>query len=88
MTDLTYGQRRVRLDFNPNGNQKVNDVKLKFAALIDEMVYHGIPRKSELPDAPDSIEYNLRADEINRLIATTNTKLEDACMWAIKVLTA
>ena len=35
MKDLTEGERRVRLSFNPGGNKEVDELKRKAAQLID-----------------------------------------------------
>jgi hypothetical protein len=35
MENLTFGQKAVGLTFNPSGNVKVDNVKRKFAEIID-----------------------------------------------------
>lgn len=37
---LTAGQYKVGLTFNPSGNSKVEEIKLKSAELIDMMLEH------------------------------------------------
>ena len=65
---MTLGETRIGVDFNPGGNPVITDLKVRLAALIDDI--------GELPDHGDG--------EIRRLKATAQTKVEGAAMWAVK----
>ena len=78
---LSFGQKRVRADFNPSKFPDVDTVKNKTAALIDFLagqqftsVFH---------------EGNPKQDgEKIRLASKAIDLYEEACMWAVKALTA
>jgi hypothetical protein len=69
----SLGQRRVRLSFNPGGNDLVNEIKGKAAELIDLCAQH---MDKEGPS------------ETLRLWSLAQTHFEDAAMWAVKAATA
>ena len=70
----SYGERLVRLDFNPSGSPGVDAVKATAAAMIDNVLqvkgggYQSSPCRT-------------RAGNI------AITKIEEACMWAVKAIT-
>lgn len=67
----TLGEARVRLQFNPSGDDLVSQIKQKTAELIDlcaERKQHNNPEES-------------------RLWALAMTHYEDAAMWAVKAAT-
>ena len=65
-------EKRVRVNFNPMGTDKIMFKKKEFAQLIDEL-------ESEKKENTDP--------EKLRLIATAQTKIEEAAMWTIKAMT-
>lgn len=68
----SIGEKRVRVNFNPMGTDKIMFKKKEFASLIDEL-------ESEKKQTTDP--------EKLRLIATAQTKIEEAAMWTIKAMT-
>jgi len=67
----TKGEYRVGIDFNPSGNEMVNNIKRMAADAIDVI--------ETIPDRGDG--------EIKRLKALAATHAEDAAMWAVKAAT-
>ena len=76
MNDLkTLGEKRVRVDFNPSNSGNVNALKTKAAEAINILQdYKDDPR-------------NQIDSETARIIATAQTKYEEAAMWAVKAVT-
>ena len=68
----SIGEKRIRVNFNPMGTDKIMFKKKEFASLIDEL-------ESEKKQTTDP--------EKLRLIATAQTKIEEAAMWTIKAMT-
>jgi hypothetical protein len=74
---LTLGEKRVRLGFNPSGNERVDKIKRIAADLIDlceEVKVDHIATEG--------------SSEVFRLLALAQTHAEDAAMWAVKAATA
>lgn len=69
----TLGETRIRTDFNPGNNDRVQNLKEKFAHLINEI--------DALPSPPGQ-------SEAGRLKAIAMTTVEEAAMWAVKAATA
>ena len=69
---LTYGEKAVGVNFNPSGNQNVNDTKAGFARLIDEM---------------HSLRTAVEDGEVKRMLSIAITEAQSSCMWAVKALT-
>lgn len=67
----TEGEHRVGLDFNPSGDERVQNVKEQTAHLIDELDL--IAKDRNHPGA--------------RCAALAMTAFEDAAMWAVKAIT-
>lgn len=72
--ELTYGQRAVGLTFNPSGDPKVQSIKEKFAAIIDEL--------NDMRPA-----YDGKPNEVSRMLAIAITESQTAQMWAVKAAT-
>ena len=70
--ELTLGEKRVRTEFNPGNNDKVQNLKEKFAHLINEI--------DALPSPPNP-------SEAGRLKSLAMTALEESAMWAVKAAT-
>ena len=68
---VTIGEKRVRIEFNPGNNDKVQNLKEKFAHLINEV--------NELNAPSDT--------DAGRLKALSMTALEESAMWAVKAAT-
>jgi hypothetical protein len=68
----TFGEKRIRVDFNPMKSDSIMIVKKEFAQLIDQLEV--FKRDNSDP-------------ETMRLVATAQTKIEEAAMWTVKALT-
>ncbi len=68
---MTEGEYRVGVSFNPSGSEAVNSIKAKAAALIDELA--PIAANRDHPGA--------------RCAAVAMTEIESAAMWAVKAVT-
>ncbi len=71
---LTLGEYRVGINFNPGGNQRVNEIKRAAADLID------------LVNTID-IRADETGGEVARLKALAMTDIETAAMHAVKAVT-
>ncbi len=70
---LTFGEIRVRTNFNPSASTVVDLIKQKTAELINLC---------------ESLKTNdIRMAEIVRLVDLAQTAYEDAAMWAVKAAT-
>jgi len=69
---LTFGESRVGVTFNPNQNEYVEIIKRQTAGLIDLL-----NDNSQASDNP----------EAKRAYSVAMTNFEDACMWAVKAAT-
>ena len=76
--EKTLGERRVRTDFNPGNNDKVQNLKEKFAHLIND-----VEKLKEFHEPDHQVD-----PEKMRLIALAQTAIEEASMWAVKAATA
>ena len=74
---MTKGEYRVGLDFNPSGNADVNAIKRAAADLIDYI--ESVPKPEHATDEQKA--------EIGRLKALAQTHIEDAAMWGVKAAT-
>ena len=72
---LTFGEKAVGLTFNPGGNPKVESIKQKFAAIIDELEGYRNPPNAE------------RHPEISRMLSVAITEAQNSQMWAVKAVT-
>ncbi len=71
--NLTLGQKRVGVTFNPSQKEIVKEIKMKSAELIDLI---------------DSITHNPNEDgEKIRLKSLAQTSFEQGSMWAVKAAT-
>jgi small-conductance mechanosensitive channel len=68
---MTLGEKRIRTTFNVSGDSEIDKVKQTFAKMIDALE----ELKKDAP--PEKI----------RIAALTQTELETACMYYVKVLT-
>ena len=72
MSELTFGQRAVGLQFNPSNDDQVAKVKQIFADAIDQL--------HELRSTTES-------QEVRRLSSVAITETQGAQMWAVKAIT-
>lgn len=69
--EQTFGQKAVGLSFNPSGDQRVNELKQKYADIIDILNdMRGTER-----------------NEMARLASIAITEAQGAQMWAAKAAT-
>jgi len=82
--ELTLGQRRVRMSFNPSSNYDVDNIKTKAAELIDLCEDF----RKKLDEAGfNGTEEGKRDADIRRCLSLAQTHFEDAAMWAVKAVT-
>lgn len=74
MTEQTFGQKLVRVSFNPSSDSDVDMTKAAFAELIDMLV-------SQIEELPDN-------EEAVCCLQMTIFSLETSAMYAVKGLTA
>ena len=72
MSEQTFGKKAVGLSFNPSNDDKVGQIKLKSAELIDHL--------NNEREATDS-------QEVKRMLSIAITDLQSAQMWAVKAVT-
>lgn len=72
IADRTFGERRVRSNFNPSSNVDVTIIKDLSSQLITFL--------EEIKTGSDD-------DEVKRLAALAQTSFEEGCMWAVKAVT-
>jgi hypothetical protein len=77
---MTKGESRVRVAFNPDSNDKVTQIKVSAALLIDLIEDLKLGNPDELQPAEKSSEFF-------RLKALAQTAVEEAAMWAVKAAT-
>lgn len=73
---LTFGEKAVELTFNPGGHVKVEEIKKRFASVIDLLNDYrtGEPNQESHP-------------EIKRMLSVAITEAQAAQMWAVKAVT-
>ncbi len=85
--EQTFGQKRVRVSFNPSADSIVDQIKQKTAELIDlcqNLKAEEASRTySETPEKKQEV-----SGEVFRVIALAQTEYESACHWAVKAATA
>lgn len=77
-TTKSLGEQRVRVDFNVSGNDKVQELKIKSAELINAV--EDFRKEFEASGAGSM-------PERHRLMTLAQTAYEEACMWAVKSVT-
>lgn len=80
---MTLGESRVRISFNPSSSDKVTEIKIAAALLINLVNDLQLPEKAKPVDGVLSVE----ANEFFRLKALAMTEAESAAMWAVKAAT-
>lgn len=71
---LTFGEKAVGLSFNPSKDSRVDSIKRKYAAIIDEL--------DEIRNSPATI-----SPEIKRQLSVAITEAQTSQMWAVKAVT-
>ena len=72
MNELTFGQKACGVSFNPGGHPAVNDIKDKFAQVVDTLNDY----RSASEDG-----------EVKRMLSIAITEAQTAQMWAVKAVT-
>ncbi len=70
---MTYGEQSVGITFNPSNDPNVQNVKERFAFVIDTM--------DAIRQAPAT------SPDKKRLCSIAITEAQGACMWAVKTIT-
>lgn len=83
----TLGEKRVRTEFNVSNDGTINTFKTKTAELINllEAVRNDEVSKT-YNKSPEALQ-ELSGEKL-RLISIAQTAYEEACMWAVKAVTA
>lgn len=71
--ELTFGEKAVGVKFNPSKNDSVDNIKAKFASIIDDL--NNMRNDSQM------------GPEVKRLCSVAITEAQGAQMWAVKALT-
>lgn len=79
--ELTIGQHRVGISFNPSNNEMVGKIKATAAELIDLIATIRIQRE---PDTGEPTPFGL---EVKRLAIIAQDQIESAAMFAVKAAT-
>lgn len=83
----SLGRQRVRAGFNPSGATLVDDMKRRFAEIIDILEGHRIALSASGPADETAEAFKRRTGEIQRTISIAQTEVEGAAHWAIKAIT-
>lgn len=70
--ELTFGEKAVGLTFNPSNNKNVDNCKLIFANVIDNM---------------NNLRNSTNDAEVKRMCSIAITEAQTAQMWAVKAIT-
>lgn len=87
MNNQTEGQKRVRGNFNPSKESRVDKAKAMFAEAIDLLSEDHKAVDNSYAHGVGLDVYNNHSSDYYREIATAKTKIEEAAMWAVKALT-
>lgn len=71
-TKLTFGERACGVSFNPGGNTDVNNIKTKFAEIVDLLQDY----RNKCTDGDEA-----------RMLYLAITEVQTAQMWAVKAVT-
>jgi hypothetical protein len=80
---MTKGEYRVGINFNPSNGDIVAMIKRAAADLIDKIEIIEVTGINEF----STIDHMDRLNEVNRLKALAQTKIEEGAMWAVKAAT-
>lgn len=83
----SLGRQRVRAGFNPSGSSPVDDMKRRFAEIIDILEGHRIALSAGGPPDETDEAFRRRTGETQRTISIAQTEVENAAHWAIKAIT-
>ena len=72
MSELTFGQKACGVGFNPSGDSHVDNIKNRFADIVDYIEL--IRSSSENP-------------EVKRMLSVAITEAQTSQMWAVKAIT-
>ena len=87
MSELTLGEKRVRVDFNISKDVAVDNIKVKTAELINFLQAIRADEVSKTyNESPETLQ-EISGEKL-RLIALAQTSYEEAAMWAVKAATA
>lgn len=84
--EQTFGEKRIRVSFNPSKDNIVDKIKTKYAELIDLLEEHRRNVQKEYESQPISYAQSY-PNQTMRLISEAQTSAEVAAMWAVKAVT-
>lgn len=70
--ELTFGEKAVGLTFNPGASEAVQQIKEKFAAVIDNL---------------NDFRNATQDPEVKRMLSVAITEAQTAQMWGVKAVT-
>lgn len=82
-TNMTKGEQRVRITFNPSGDNFVNQVKKDAANLIDKMEGY---KNDLLATNQYTVDPSYFSEQL-AWIELAQRAAEEAAMWSVKALT-
>lgn len=82
-TQLTEGQKRVRVSFNPNALKRVEEFKQKMADAIDAID----AVEKQVKEPPSTLIEGIDIGDFLREVATAKTELQKASMCGVGALT-
>lgn len=84
--ELTFGEKRIRTEFNPLNDSTVDKIKQMTAMIIDTL--EGV-KNDEVSKTYQGTSEDLKqvSGEKLRLIALAQTAYEEAVLWAVKSVT-
>ena len=83
---MTKGEYRVGINFNPDNNDLVWQIKNKAAELID-LIDSIEPKSKTLGGTQIEVIMSTYAAEIGRLKNLAMSSIEQGAMWAVKAVT-
>lgn len=86
-SQLTEGEKRVRINFNTSSSKTVDEAKKLMAEAINLLSRDQNDVASYYYDNLKPAQYNELSGDYQREVATAKTKIEEAAMWAVKELT-
>lgn len=70
--ELTFGEKAVGVTFNPAKNPNVDELKAKYASMIDSL---------------NELRGMTKNNDIARMLSVAITETQSSCMWAVKAVT-
>jgi len=72
MRPMTFGEKACGVAFNPGGDKDVENIKAKFAEIVDDL---------------NDYRNDTLNTEVSRMLSIAITEAQTAQMWAVKAVT-